>query len=355
LLAVVAMLVLGMAFTAGVKSSRVNAQDGASLTAAIVSGSCDSPGDTAADLRDLTPAEGGVLTSFTRIDIAIEDLTGGGYAVLVSSGGDAAACGDIAGAGNDVYVAVTSLSDAGYGGIGWMHARDAQTQVSLFISQGLGGSSASSDNGSVEPPSDETPEPPAADTPQAKSTSTPRAKPTSTPRARKSPTAEANTGKGATYTSPTFGYSMTYDSTWENREETTTPTDNGPQDFLHLFNGTSHAYLFTNGADETFPMDQLPDVLQGRLEGSDAIANVSIRQDDNGNDILQTDESSAIVAFNLTWTNQNGQQFELYDYYHGFKLPGQNAVLIFLNEGLQQSYDQQAAAREKLENSIQLP
>jgi hypothetical protein len=348
LLAVVAMLVVGMAFTAGIRSSRVNAQDGAALTAAVVKGSCSSPGAVASALRDLAPAEGGVMTSFTRIDLAIGDLTGGGYAVLVSSGGSAAACGDITGSGNDVYVPVVAQTDAGYGGIAWLHARDPQTQVSLFISQGLGGSAGGTANPTVEPPSDETPQPPAENTPAAQATKTPKAKNSPTPGTN-------NPGKSTTYTSPTFGYTVTYDSTWQKIEETTTPTNNGPQDFLHLFNNTSHAVFYTNSAPESLSMDQVPDIMLGRVENDSKNSKVQVRVDANGNEIKSSDASSAIIAVNFTWTSQSGQTIDLYDYYHVYKLPGKGAVLIFLNEGPQQAYDQQAAARTKLEKGIKLP
>lgn len=354
LLAVVGMLVVGMVFAAGIRSGRVGAQAQASLKAAVVSGSCDSPGDVAGQLRDLVPASGGVLTSFTRVDLAIAKLTGGGYAILVTDNGSAAACGDISGTGSDVYVAVTSRSNAGYGGIAWLHARDPQTQVSLFVSQGLGGASSANTPTNPEPPSDTTPQPPAQNTPKATSTRTPQAKATVTPRPQKSATPGGG-GQTTTYTSPTFGYTMTYDATWTVVEAVTNPTSNGPQDLLHLSNKTSAVYLFTNYADETFPMNQIADVLQGRLTSDSSISNVSVRVDSNGNQIRSNDANTAIVAFNLTWTAKDGTQYQLYDYYHCYRLTGKGAVLIFLNEGLQQSYDQQAAARQKLENTITLP
>jgi hypothetical protein len=349
LLAVVGMLLVSMVFTAGVRSSRVNAQDGATLTAAVVSGSCDSPGDVAGELRDLAPAEGGVLTSFTRVDLAIDDLTGGGYAVLVSSDGTAAACGDISGSGNDVYVAVTSQSDAGYGGIAWLHARDSQTQVSLFISQGLGGGTTTGgNNGNVEPPE--------VDTPTPATQKTPSAKPTRTPRAQKSPTPKQGTsGEETTYVSPTYGYSMTYDSTWTEVENTTNPTDNGPQDWLKLNNGVSSVYFYSIAADETFPMDRVIEFFQGNLESDNTVSNVSVHVDNDGNEVNSSTDNEAIFALDFTWTAQDGTQYDLYDYRHVYRLPGQGEMVIFLNEGLQKSFDQQAPARQKLEDTITLP
>jgi hypothetical protein len=338
LIAVVALLIASMTVTLGLGPDRASAQDEA-LTASVVNGSCDEPGDVAADLRDLAQSEGGVLTSFSRIDFTIDELTGGGYAVTVASGGDTVACGDISGAGNDVYVAVTSRGDAGYGGIAWLHAREDQTQVSLFISPELGGA------GAVETPS--VPEPPEEDTP------TPAAKPTRTPRPSRTPTSAP--GEGTTYVSPTYGYTVTYDDTWTVRAEETTQTANGPQDFLQLFNGTSSAFFFTNGAPEGFPCDTVPEVLKGRLEGGTGVTNVEVMTDNNGDPIQGGNSASAYIALTFTWTNQEGKQFELYDYYRCYQLSGKPAVLIFLNEGLALSYDQQGPAREKLENSVTIP
>jgi hypothetical protein len=346
-LAVAVMLIAGMAFTAGIGSGRVDAQDDAALTASVVSGSCDSPGDSAGDLRDLSVAEGGVLTSFSRIDVPIDELTGDGYAIVVSSDGDVAACGDISGSGDDVYVPVTSRSDDGYGGIAWLHAREEQTQVSLFISQGLGGGDGGTNV--VEPPTEDTPEPPTEDTPEPRATRTPRSEepePTEEP--------EQPTGENV-YESPTFGYTVTYDDSWEILEETTTPTDNGPQDFLHMFNNTSHAYFYTNAAAESFPIEQFPDIMLNRAESNENFSNVQVRLDDDGNEIRGSDENSAWIAISFTYTNQDGQSFELYDYYHGYKLPGQEAVVIFLNEGLELAYDIEAPAREALENGLSIP
>jgi hypothetical protein len=288
-----------------------------------------------------------VLTSFSRIDVPIDELPGDGYAVVVSSDGDIAACGDISGSGDDVYVAVTSRSDDGYGGIAWLHARDEQTQVSLFIDQGLGGGDGGDTNG-PEPPAEDTPEPPVEDTPEPRPTRTPRSE-------EPEPTEEPGPTDGTVYESPTFGYTVTYDESWEELENTTTPTDNGPQDFLHLFNNTSHAYFYTNAAAETFPIDQLPGILLDRAQNNPAFSNVQVRQDEDGNEIQGSDDNSAWIAISFTWTNQDGQSFELFDYYHGYKLPGQAAVLIFLNEGLDLAYDIEAPAREALENGLSIP
>lgn len=354
-LALVALLIIGTVAISGFGTSGATAQDVA-LSADLVSGTCDAPGDSVGELRSLAEAEGGVLTSFTRVDIAIDDVTGSEHAVIVYADGDAAACGDVTGSGNDVYVPIASQSDAGYGGVAWLHARDAQTQISLFISNELGVSSAvDNNNDNPEPPEDNTPTPKATKTPKG-GDETPAARATRTPRggSDETPTAEAGTGS-TEYEAPTFGFTFSYDDSWTVVDEGTNPGDSGPQDFIQLTNGTSIVLFYTNYADEDFPMDQVPDVLQGRLEGGQGVSNVAVRQDDGGDDIVGSDENTAFVAFTFTWTNDKNEEFDYYDFYRIYRLPGQGAILIFLNEGLDRSFNQQESARDALTDSLVIP
>jgi hypothetical protein len=80
-----------------------------------------------------------------------------------------------------------------------------------------------------------------------------------------------------------------------------------------------------------------------------------VRLDDDGNELRGSDEDSAWITISFTYTNQEGQSFDLYEYFHGYKLPGQPAVLIFLNEGLELAYDIEAPTREALENGLSIP
>lgn len=341
-LAVVALLLVGMVSITGYNTRSATAQD-AELTADLVEGTCDSPGDSVGELRSLAEAEGGVLTSFTRVDIAIDDITGDDHAIVVSLDGDAVACGGISGSGNDVYVPVVAQGDGGYGGVAWLHAREDQTQVSLFVSDQLGG------NGEVPPT--EGPEPPPDDT------ETPEPRATRTPRGggEETPTPEPGPAEGTVYESPSYGYTFTYDDSWEVREDGTNPTDSGPQDFVHLYNGTSHAYFYTNGAPNDYSMENIPDLFLNRLTSQEGVTDVAIRQDDNGDDIVKIDEDEAVAAYTFTWTTADGQELVLFNHYHVFRIPGEETVVIFLNEGLDISYDQQASARDALTDSFKLP
>jgi len=353
LLAIVAMLVLGMVVTAGYGTSRATAQD-AELSADLVSGDCDSPGDSVGSLRALAEAEGGVLTSFTRVDMPIDDITGDDHAVVVSLDGDVAACGNVSGSGSDVYIAVTSQTDDGYGGIAWLHARDEQTQVSLFVSTELGGSNGN-DNGNgngtgPEPPDDDTPtaEPPDEETPTVKPTRTPKGG------SEETPTAEPS-GDTTTYESPTFGYTLSYDDTWQVLDDSTTPSESGPVDVLNMFNGTSFATFRSVYAPDDIAMDAVLDWLENNLKTSESITSVEVREDDNGDPIRSAEDDSAIIAFDITWTNDKGDEVESYIHQEVRRIPGQGAIVLFTNEGQTRSYDQQAGVREALMDTLEIP
>jgi hypothetical protein len=182
ILLVLALIVAASVAAIGPRRGHVVAQD-ETLTAAIVEDACDNPGPVAHELRDLVVAEGGALTSFNRVDLPIDRLAGGGYAVLVSRDGDAVACGDGTGAGDDVFIALTSRGTDGYGGIAWLHADGDQTRVSLFVGKNLGG--AGEDGGGSEPPGP--PEPPDDPTP-TEEIETPE-EPSPTPQRAEDPTA----------------------------------------------------------------------------------------------------------------------------------------------------------------------
>lgn len=228
-----------------------------------------------------------------------------------------------------------------------MHAREEQTQISLFISDQFGGGDEP-----VPPPDDtETPAPPPDDT------ETPEPRPTRTPRGGDddpTPTPK-QTGEEGVYESPTFGYTFTYDRAWEVLEEGTNETDNGPQDYIHLYNQISHAWFYTLGAPDDYDLARFPNFMVGQLLADERIADVEIRRDDNDDEIVSIDQDEAFVAINFTWTNDEGEELDFYNYFHVYRLPGQQALVIFFNEGRQRAYDQQASARDALTDSLQLP
>jgi hypothetical protein len=346
-IAALLLIVSGFVATLG---QGAKAQDDVTLTASVVTGSCDDPGDAAGELRDLAVAEGGVLTSFSRVDVPIDEFTADGYAVVVELDGDTVACGDATGDADDVYVAVKSTSDDGYGGIAWLHARDSQTQVSLFISQGLGGSSLG-DIDNPEPPTDETPEPPVDETPEP--TKTP--KPAKTPKATEEPEqpteepTEAPAGDLETYESPTWGYSIQYDpAVWEEKANETNATQNGPQDWFVIGSASSTVYLYSVSAPAGLDLTQVSQFPVDVLSGQTGITNVEV-VDQGG------EATAAWYLVHFTWTNQSGTAFEYFNVFNFFTIPDQPAVAVLIYEDLQESYDLTTPLREQIVDSFQSP
>jgi outer membrane protein assembly factor BamB len=151
--AVLALLLSSGVVAVGTGRGAAVAQGGG-RTAGVYGGSCDALGDVRYALRDLrAQGDSGVETSFTTLDVALAELTGRGGAVAVADGaGAVVTCGDIAGEGDDLFVALREQGDSGVGGIVWLHALGDRTQVSIFLGEGLSAAPGGGGDGPPEPP-----------------------------------------------------------------------------------------------------------------------------------------------------------------------------------------------------------
>jgi hypothetical protein len=351
LFVVAVLLFASVAVMTGPTVRRAAAQD--QVAAAVVSGSCDNLGDVAADLRALsTPSDGGVQTSFSTVDLAIDELSGGAYSIVVGDPGSPSACGEIAGSGNDLYVAVPAQNGSGLSGIAWLHARDTGTQISLFIAEGLGGSPApapATETPGPPPPPEETATPAPANTPKA----------TRTPRPSRTPTKEA-TGQTTTYEAPTYHYKVTYDSKlWQpdpkNPDGETIQTQGGPRDYLSLNNGQSMAEFISIPAEEGVTANDCLTYWQQVFGQNTQLSDINTRVDDSGNPIQGGDDANAFIALDLTFTNADGKTFPNTFFVECWQMPGSGAVLSMLFQCSQRAYDQQVPAREGLVQGVELP
>jgi hypothetical protein len=343
-----ALMMIGV-LIAGPSIRSVNAQTGEILTAAVVQGDCTQPGAPVAQLRELQPgaqsiAGTPVSTSFTTIDLGLLDLAAGGYAITVSSGTGMVACGEmVAPTGNDMFVGIREANTSGYSGTAWLHARDAQTQVSLFIAQGLGGGAGTDGPpGPPEPPVEPTPagpQPPSEPTPAGPGPE---------------PTPQAPVG-GTTYTSPSYGYSLTYDATWQVEEESSEPGQNGPVDYLALTNGLS--FLEILGVPTGQPISALDcrTFWENNWRENAQISNLVPRAGADGAPIQGGDASFAYSAFDFDFTPQGGQPIQLAVWIGCYQIPGQPAVITVLDQIPQRAFDQQLPALEAILATIQLP
>jgi hypothetical protein len=127
----------------------------------IHSGICDTLGDVVYPLTNLVAPSGATSgqasaivaeTSFTTVDASLDDLLAGTFAVNVHESveniGNYIACGDIGGAVDAqgaLVIGLRELNNSGFTGIAFLapNASDAsQTDVSVFIAQGLAGGAA---------------------------------------------------------------------------------------------------------------------------------------------------------------------------------------------------------------------
>lgn len=354
------LVIAGLAGATAMTASLERASAQEETAAAIVEGTCDSPGDTAADLRVLSAAEGGALTSFTTVDLALDDLTSGEYALVVGDPAEPSACGAITGEGTDTYIVVYAQGDAALGGVAWLRARDQRTQVSLFIGEGLGGASTSSngsngddddDNGPPEPPVDETPETEQTPEPEPPVDETPEPQP---------PVDETPEPSGSTetYEAPTYGYTVTYDTDfWEVTEDDTFPTDSGPADYLVLYNEDSvvQAEIVGFAGVEITPNQYIANWVSG-VASDPSYVSTGVRLDDEGNEIRGGDDQRAFVAIDFEAESTSGKG----TYKNTFYIvalqtgpPDELVVLIF--QTAQVEYERFIPRREELEAGIEFP
>jgi plastocyanin len=137
--------------------------DAAAHPAHIHSGTCASLGDVVYPLSDVAPdtaadaatpaamvgAESAlpVAVSETTVDAALADIAGGGHAINVHLSADEigtyVACGDIGGqiVDDHLTIGLAELNDSGLSGIAVLTASGDQTEVTIYLAEGLSSSS----------------------------------------------------------------------------------------------------------------------------------------------------------------------------------------------------------------------
>ncbi len=107
----------------------------------------------------------GVETSFTLVDAALEEIVEGGHAINLHQSEENIeeyiACGDIGGRietgpgmeeGGTLVVGLGQLNDSGYSGIAVLEGRGDQTEVVIYLAEGLtGGTGAADDEDEATP------------------------------------------------------------------------------------------------------------------------------------------------------------------------------------------------------------
>jgi len=180
----VAVVIASMVALLGTGMSRVMAQgEAASHPAHIHDGTCAELGDVVYPLTNVsatgmmegmmggTPAADappmemsepmgaeaaiGVATSFSLVDASLEDILAAPHAINVHESeaniGNYIACGDVGGAietgpgmeeGGTLVLGLGELNDSGYSGIAVLEGRGDQTEVIIYLAEGLAGDAA---------------------------------------------------------------------------------------------------------------------------------------------------------------------------------------------------------------------
>ncbi len=140
---------------------------------------------------------------------------------------------------------------------------------------------------------------------------------------------------GSSYVSPTFGYGLTWNSSWNVVLES---TDAGV-DTLHLSNGVSELYFQSYGG---FTGDAITcvDGIASQLPAQQGFSNVRPRETADGKAILTGDAQRRIGVYDLTYTNESGA-FEYTEYVECRMLPQPQSVLVITQIVLAESYPEQ--------------
>jgi plastocyanin len=170
----------------------------------------------------------------------------------------------------------------------------------------------------------------------------------------KAPQNEAGTPPpppGTTYTSPTFGYTMTYGAAWTVNEE----SSNNGTDQLVLTNGTSFVTVTGAEAYNGDPDTCVEGVVQQRL-ADPGVSNIKLATDERGQPIQGgTEATGAFAIYDHDYTFANGTTEPWTLYVQCIPLGPDGAILAFVQNVPSASYADQEAARQALLRGLILP
>ena len=106
---------------------------------------------------------------------------------------------------------------------------------------------------------------------------------------------------GNTYTSPTYGASVSWDDNWFVDQE----DSNAYYDIVSLTNGLTYLSVYFEQNDYS-STDQVVALLSGELRSESHISNVEIITDANGDSIRGGDDNRSFAGFSYTYTRDDG-------------------------------------------------
>lgn len=119
---------------------------------------------------------------------------------------------------------------------------------------------------------------------------------------------------GTQYESPTFGFTLVFDDTWEMTNEST----EDQLDLLEISNGPSSIQFLGFETDET-PTECVDGIIAG-LEGNESVASVEIALDENDEELRGDGDTEAYVVLNVTYISESGDEVDFGAYYTCMRL-----------------------------------
>jgi hypothetical protein len=170
-------------------------------------------------------------------------------------------------------------------------------------------------------------------------------------RPRRTPTPsdeETPAPEGITYESPTYGYSVTYDDTWEVAAE----TSRRQVDTLELDNGLSNLQFISSETTET-PVECVDNMIDN-LQSDNSFADVTIALDDNDEEMQgEGDDGSAFVVLQLT-LELSGAKTDLTMYFSCIPIVEGESMLSVTHASLSDDYNDEIENRTAVLDTLDL-
>ena len=165
-------------------------------------------------------------------------------------------------------------------------------------------------------------------------------------------TAEAEDQRGngdePTYTSPTFGYTLSYDAPWEVSQEDSDRSG----DLLELQTDASSLQLVGN--ESTDDTSECLDALVATVEDNADVSNFEVAQDDRDRDLRDdSDELSWVVLF-FTIQADDGSDVDLTGYYECRTIVDGESLLTVIHLALSDDYNDEIENRTAVTDTIEV-
>ena len=152
--------------------------------------------------------------------------------------------------------------------------------------------------------------------------------------------------EAGTYESPQYGYTLTYDpDEWEISSEDDDPDD--AYDRVQLSNGVSLVALIGDPDYDADELDRCLDDYLAGLEQDEAVTDVELLEDDDGDAIEGEDDGLAFAAYTYTYTGEDGDEMDLVRYASCEDL-GDDVTLVVIQTTTPDDYEEEFSAREEL-------